>query len=59
MFEAGHKGFDTAVLLDQEGFLTEGSGFNVFIVTGNSVLTPDLGALHGITAVLCWNCTKN
>lgn len=49
MYEAKDKGFDTAILLDSEGYLTEGAGFNVFIVKGNSVLTPDRGALRGIT----------
>lgn len=49
MYEARDKGFDTAILLDSEGYLTEGAGFNVFIVKGNSVLTPDRGSLRGIT----------
>lgn len=49
MFEAKDKGFDTAILLDSEGYLTEGAGFNVFIVKGDKVITPDRGALRGIT----------
>jgi len=49
MFEAKDKGFDTAILLDSEGYLTEGAGFNVFIVKDNEVITPDRGALRGIT----------
>ncbi|QJP16995.1 branched-chain amino acid--2-keto-4-methylthiobutyrate aminotransferase [Starkeya sp. ORNL1] len=49
MYEARDKGFDTAILLDSEGYLTEGAGFNVFIVKGNAVLTPDRGSLRGIT----------
>jgi len=49
MFEAKDKGFDTAILLDSEGYLTEGAGFNVFIVKGDEVITPDRGALRGIT----------
>ncbi|MCK0196621.1 aminotransferase class IV [Ancylobacter sp. 6x-1] len=49
MFEALDKGFDTAILLDQDGFLTEGSGFNVFIVKDDKVITPDRGALEGVT----------
>lgn len=49
MFEALDKGADTAILLDQEGYLTEGAGFNVFIVKGKDVITPDRGALEGIT----------
>lgn len=49
MFEAKDKGFDTAILLDSDGYLTEGAGFNVFIVKGKKVITPDRGALRGIT----------
>ncbi len=49
VFEAHDQGYDTAVLLDHDGFLTEGAGFNVFIVKGDTVLTPDRGALQGIT----------
>jgi len=39
----------TPPLLDPEGYATEGSGFNVFIVKGNVVTTPDRGALLGVT----------
>lgn len=49
MFEAEDAGADTAVLLDAEGFLTEGPGFNVFIVKDGAVIAPDRGALEGIT----------
>jgi len=49
VWEAHDEGFDTAVLLDADGFLTEGPGFNVFVVKGKSVLTPDRGSLEGIT----------
>ena len=48
-FEAHDAGFDTAVLLDQEGFLTEGPGFNVFAVIDGTVVSPPRGALEGIT----------
>lgn len=49
LLEAHDKGFDTAILIDQEGYLTEGSGFNVFIVKDKQVITPDRGALEGVT----------
>jgi branched-chain amino acid aminotransferase len=49
LFEAHDNGFETAILLDSEGYVTEGSGFNVFAVKGNRVTTPDRGALGGIT----------
>ncbi|WP_046865950.1 branched-chain amino acid--2-keto-4-methylthiobutyrate aminotransferase [Microvirga massiliensis] len=49
LFEAHDAGFDTTVLLDADGFVTEGPGFNVFVVQDGRVLTPDRGALEGIT----------
>ncbi len=49
LFEAHDAGFDTAILLDHEGFVTEGPGFNVFVVRDGRVLSPDRGALEGIT----------
>jgi branched-chain amino acid aminotransferase len=49
LLEAHDHGFDTAVLCDAEGMVTEGPGFNVFIVKDGRVITPDRGSLHGIT----------
>ncbi|MFL5333124.1 MAG: aminotransferase class IV [Geminicoccaceae bacterium] len=49
LFEAHDRGFDTAILCDAAGFVTEGPGFNLFIVRDGTVLTPDRGSLHGIT----------
>ncbi len=49
LLEAHDHGFDTAVLCDANGFVTEGPGFNVFIVKDGRVLTPDRGSLGGIT----------
>lgn len=49
LLEAHDQGFDTAVLCDAEGYLTEGPGFNVFLVRDGRVVTPDRGSLHGIT----------
>jgi len=49
--EATDDGYDEALLLDTSGFVSEGSGENVFIVKDGVVYTPDLsaGALKGIT----------
>jgi len=49
--EAVDDGYDEALLLDASGFVSEGSGENVFIVKDGVVYTPDLsaGALNGIT----------
>jgi branched-chain amino acid aminotransferase len=49
LFEARDRGADNCILLDRDGFVTEGAGFNVFAVTGGAVATPDRGALEGIT----------
>lgn len=49
--EALDDGYDEALLLDAAGFVSEGSGENVFIIKDGVVSTPDLsaGALNGIT----------
>ncbi|MET1115243.1 MAG: branched-chain amino acid transaminase [Comamonas sp.] len=49
--EALDDGYDEALLLDAAGFVSEGSGENIFIVRDGVVVTPDLsaGALNGIT----------
>ncbi len=48
--EALEVGYDEAMLLDNEGYVAEGSGENIFIVRNGQILTPDLtSALEGIT----------
>ncbi len=48
--EALECGYDEALLLDNEGFVMEGSGENIFIVRNGVIYTPDLtSALDGIT----------
>ncbi len=47
--EARGKGAKTAFLLDLEGNLTEGPGFNVFVIKDGKLLTPDANVLFGIT----------
>ena len=49
LIEALEAGFDQGALLDYEGNLTEGAGFNVFLVKDQTVITPDKGVLEGIT----------
>ena len=49
LFEAADRGADNCVLLDRDGFVTEGPGFNVFAVTDGAVVTSNHGALEGIT----------
>ena len=48
--EAMTDGYDEALLLDNEGYVAEGSGENIFLVRNGVLLTPDLtSALEGIT----------
>jgi branched-chain amino acid aminotransferase len=48
--EAIRDGYDEALLLDAEGYVTEGSGENVFLVRDGVLFTPELtSALDGIT----------
>ena len=48
--EALASGHDEAMLLDNEGYVAEGSGENIFIVRNGVIYTPDLtSALDGIT----------
>ena len=48
--EAITDGYDEAMLLDNEGYVAEGSGENIFVVKNGVIYTPDLtSALNGIT----------
>lgn len=48
--EAAANGCDEALLLDTNGFVSEGSGENFFMVVGEALYTPELtSALGGIT----------
>lgn len=48
--DAMNDGYDEALLLDVDGFVAEGSGENIFIISKGKIYTPDLtSALDGIT----------
>ena len=50
LHEALDKGADEAIMMDMNGFISEGSGENVFIVKDEVVLTPTTdNCLNGIT----------
>ena len=50
LHEAQASGCDEALMLDAQGYVTEGSGENLFIVRNGQIYTPDLtSALDGIT----------
>lgn len=48
-FEAHDRGADFCVLLDEDGHVTEGPGFNLFVVADGRLSTPDAGVLEGLT----------
>ena len=49
--EARLAGADEAIMLNEQGFVAEGSTSNVFLVSGNALRTPgeDCGILPGVT----------
>lgn len=49
LFDAYDVGADTALILDTNGHIAEGPGFNVFLVKDRSLRTPAFGVLPGIT----------
>jgi branched-chain amino acid aminotransferase len=51
LLAARRAGFDDALLTDRNGSLTEGPGYNVFVVRGGRLLTPPVtqGILEGVT----------
>ena len=59
--EATDDGYDEAMLLDANGFVSEGAGENIFIIKKGVLYTPDLsaGALNGITRDTVLNICKD
>ena len=49
LLEAYDRDADYAVLLDDEGCVTEGRGWNIFALNGGVLTSPDSGVLEGIT----------
>lgn len=47
--EAQDRGSTYPILTDGDGNLTEGSGYNVFVVKDGVLKTPDRGVLEGVT----------
>ena len=49
--EAAVDGYQEGIALDVNGYVSEGSGENIFLVRDNKIYTPPIGAsiLHGIT----------
>jgi len=49
LYDAYGRGAGSVVLQDASGHLTEGPGFNVFVVKDGRIATPHRGVLEGIT----------
>lgn len=49
LYAAYDRGADTAILVDTNGNVSEGPGFNIFAVKNGTVSTPKYGVLRGIT----------
>jgi branched-chain amino acid aminotransferase len=60
LLEALDRGGETVALVDHDGNVTEGPGFNLFVVNDGRVCTPGAGMLEGITRrtvmELCAEC---
>ena len=49
-YEANENGFDEAIMLDQNGYVAEGTGENIFVVQDGVITTPPVAnILPGIT----------
>lgn len=49
LLEAYDRGGRHPILLDHEGRVTEGAGYNLFVLSDGELLTPATGVLEGIT----------
>ena len=49
IFEAYDAGADQVVMPDMHGNITEGLGFNVFVIRDGRATSPDTGVLEGVT----------
>jgi len=59
--EALMAGYDEAIMLNQNGFVAEGSGENIFLVRGRKLITPSYSEhiLEGITRSAIIKLAKN
>ncbi len=58
--EALDHGFDEALMLDIDGYVSEGSGENIFVIKGDVIYTPHLtSALPGITRDTIFTLAKS
>ncbi|HRR95484.1 MAG TPA: branched-chain-amino-acid transaminase [Candidatus Ratteibacteria bacterium] len=59
--EANNAGATEGIILNQDGFVSEGTGENIFIVKGDTLSTPpvSVGTLEGITRDIVMELGKN
>ena len=60
MYEARKKGYDEALMLDDDGFIAEGPAENIFLVKNKTLITPNSrSALPGITRKSILEISRN
>ncbi|RLG14357.1 MAG: branched chain amino acid aminotransferase [Candidatus Nanohalarchaeota archaeon] len=61
VMEVVRDGYDEAILLNNNGFVSEGSGENLFLVKNNVIYTPEISSsiLNGITRKTVFEISKN
>jgi len=58
--EANYKGGDEAIFFDTNGYLSEGSGDNIYIVKNGEIITPHtLNNLRGVTRIVLLETVKS
>ncbi len=58
--EANCKGGDEAIFFDTNGYLSEGSGDNIFVVKNGEIVTPPtLNNLRGVTRLVVLECAAD
>ena len=48
LYEAYEQNAESVLLVDSAGNLCEGPGFNIFVLKGNTLSTPQSGVLQGL-----------
>jgi len=49
IYQAYERGAETTILVDSQGYISEGPGYNIFAVRNGEIFTPQTGILMGIT----------
>jgi len=59
--EAKDNGFNEGIALDVNGYVSEGAGENIFLIFGETIITPPLGAslLGGVTRAAALEIAKD